>query len=138
MLRATFAAALAAGVIAIAAPTEASAQAAVGTWQRSDGTSRVRIAPCGNALCGTTTWTNAPRTDQHNPDPALRSRSTVGVRVFFDMRPNGENRWSGQAYNPEDGRTYSGNMSVSGSTLTTQGCVMGGLVCRSTTWSRMN
>jgi uncharacterized protein (DUF2147 family) len=98
----------------------------------------VRVAPCGQSLCGTITWTDAQRTDQHNPDPALRSRSTVGVRVFFDMRPNGENRWSGQAYNPEDGRTYSGNMSVSGSTLTTQGCVMGGLVCRSTTWSRMN
>jgi uncharacterized protein (DUF2147 family) len=138
MIRTLAAAALAAGLFTIADIAPASAQSAVGTWQRADGTSRVRVAPCGASLCGTITWTDAPRTDQHNPDPALRSRSTVGVRVFFDMRPNGENRWSGQAYNPEDCRTYAGNMSVSGSTLTTQGCVMGGIICRSTTWSRMN
>jgi uncharacterized protein (DUF2147 family) len=137
-MRLVLSAALAAGLLATVDVTPASAQSAVGNWQRSDGTSRIRVAPCGNALCGTITWTDAPRTDQHNPDPALRSRSTVGIRVFTEMRPNGENRWSGSAYNPEDGRTYSGNMSVSGATLTTQGCVLGGLVCRSATWSRMN
>ncbi len=44
------------------------------------------------------TWTNAPRLDERNPDPALRSRSTVGIQILSGMRPNGENRWSGQAY----------------------------------------
>ena len=120
------------------ASTAIAAADPTGNWQRSDGTSRIRIAPCGNALCGTVIWTNVPRTDQHNPNASLRSRSVIGLRVFFDMRPNGENRWSGQAYNPEDGRTYRGNMTLSGQRLTTQGCVLGGIICRSASWSRMN
>ena len=121
----------------VATPAPAQAPAAVGNWERDDGTSRIRIAPCGQALCGTVTWTNAPRLDERNPDPALRSRSTVGIQILSGMRPNGENRWSGQAYNTEDGQTYSGNMSVSGTTLTTQGCVLGGLICRSVNWRRI-
>jgi uncharacterized protein (DUF2147 family) len=97
-----------------------------GTWSRDTGESRVRFAPCGDALCGTVAWLKDPAT----------SKSKVGQRVFFDMKPTGENRWTGSAFNPEDGRTYSGYMSLSGGTLTTQGCVMGGLICRSVTWTR--
>jgi uncharacterized protein (DUF2147 family) len=109
-----------------------------GVWLRDNGQSRIRIASCGAALCGTIVWLQTPRNDENNPNAAQRSRSLVGVRVFFDMRPNGDNRWSGQAYNPEDGRTYRGNMSLSGRTLTTQGCAFGGMICRSVTWSRVN
>ncbi len=83
------------------------------------------------------TWTNAPRLDERKP----RSGAALALdRRHPDpvgMRPNGENRWSGQAYNTEDGQTYSGNMSVSGTTLTTQGCVLGGLICRSVNWRRI-
>jgi len=129
--------AAAASLAFLAAPAVAQAQSAVGNWQREDGTSRIRVAPCGANLCGTVTWTNTPRLDERNPDPALRTRSTVGVTIFTGMRPNGENRWSGSAYNTEDGQTYSGNMSVNGATLVTQGCVMGGLICRSVNWTRM-
>ena len=128
-----------AGLMLALAPAAANAQtpAAIGNWEREDGTSRIRVAPCGANLCGTVTWTNAPRRDERNPDPALRARSTVGIAVFTGMRPNGDNRWSGSAYNTEDGQTYSGNMSVNGNTLVTQGCVMGGLICRSVNWRRI-
>lgn len=115
-----------AGVTLASAP--AFAQSAVGTWQRENGESRVRIAPCGDALCGVVVWLKNP----------AESKSKVGQRVFFDMKPNGANAWSGQAFNPEDGKTYSGKMSVSGSALTTAGCVAGGLICRSVSWSKIN
>jgi uncharacterized protein (DUF2147 family) len=85
----------------------------------------VRFAPCGDSICGTVAWLKDPAT----------AKSKVGQRVFFDMKPNGANRWSGSAFNPEDGRTYSGNMTLAGNTLTTQGCVMG-VICRSVTWTR--
>jgi uncharacterized protein (DUF2147 family) len=98
-----------------------------GVWQRADGTSRVRIAPCGGNLCGTITWLK-------NAD----SPAKVGQRVFYEMAPNGANKWSGKAFNPEDGRTYSGTMTLSGSSLTTAGCVLGGMICRSVNWSRVN
>ncbi len=103
------------------------AQDATGTWLRENGASRVRIGKCGDALCGTVAWVK---------DPA--SPSKVGQRVFYDMKPDGAGKWKGSAFNPEDGKTYSGTMSVSGGALTTAGCVFGGLICRSVSWSKVN
>ncbi len=98
-----------------------------GTWLRDNGNSRVRVAPCGDSLCGTIVWLK----DAEGP-------SKVGQRVFFDMKPDGANKWSGKAFNPEDGKTYSGTMSLSGSSLTTAGCVLGGMICRSVNWRKVN
>ena len=95
--------------------------------ERDTGASRVRFSKCGEALCGSLSWLKDPN------GPAK-----VGQRIFYDMKPNGANKWSGSAFNPEDGKTYSGTMTLSGSTLTTAGCVMGGLICRSVKWNRMN
>lgn len=105
----------------------AQAQELGGTWQRDTGASRVRFAKCGEALCGTISWLK----DANGP-------AKIGQRIFYDMKPNGAGRWSGSAFNPEDGKTYSGTMALSGETLTTSGCVMGGLICRSVKWSKVN
>lgn len=111
----------------LASLSSAAAQEVVGTWERDTGASRVRFTKCGEALCGSLSWLK----DEKGP-------AKVGQRIFYDMKPNGANKWSGSAFNPEDGKTYSGTMTLSGSTLTTAGCVMGGLICRSVKWNRMN
>jgi len=98
-----------------------------GTWLRENGNSKIRMAKCGEALCGTVSWLK----DAGGP-------SKIGQRVFFDMMPAGAAKWRGKAFNPEDGKTYSGEMSLSGETLTTAGCALGGLVCRTVKWSRSN
>lgn len=99
-----------------------------GTWLRENGGARVRMAKCGDAICGTITWLK---------DPA-NTKSKVGQRVFFDMKPNGADAWAGKAFNPEDGQTYSGKITLSGSSMTTAGCVAGGWICRSVSWSKVN
>jgi uncharacterized protein (DUF2147 family) len=104
------------------------AQDVTGTWLRENGESRVRFAKCGDALCGTVAWLK---------DPA-NSPSKIGQRVFYDMKPTGDGSWSGSAFNPEDGKTYTGKMTLSGNRLTTSGCVFGGMICRSVNWSRVN
>ena len=97
-----------------------------GEWLRDTGASKVRIAPCGGeALCGAIIWLK----DSGGP-------AKVGQQVFFDMKPHGENVWAGSAFNPEDGKTYSGKMTLSGDHLTTAGCVFGGLICKSVAWTR--
>ncbi|BCB19980.1 DUF2147 domain-containing protein [Bosea sp. ANAM02] len=111
----------------LAGVSGAAAQEVVGTWERDTGASRVRFTKCGEALCGSLSWLK----DTSGP-------AKVGQRIFYDMKPNGANKWSGSAFNPEDGKTYSGTMTLSGNTLTTAGCVMGGLICRSVKWNRMN
>jgi uncharacterized protein (DUF2147 family) len=99
-----------------------------GTWLRETGLSKVKFAPCGNAICGNIVWIK----------PGVDTPAKVGQRVFFDMKPSGADSWSGSAVNPDDGKTYSGKMSLSGGTLTTEGCAMGGLICKSSTWTRAN
>jgi uncharacterized protein (DUF2147 family) len=118
-------AAMVAGLAGLSVP--AYAADAKGVWLRSEGTSRVKIASCGAALCGTVVWLQ--KTD---------GPGKVGQRVFFDMKPAGAGTWEGSAFNPEDGRTYSGKMEVSGNALTTTGCALGGLICKSVNWSRVN
>jgi uncharacterized protein (DUF2147 family) len=100
----------------------------VGTWQRDTGESRVRFAPCGDAICGTVVWLR---------DPAA-TKSKVGMRVFSNMKPSGTNQWSGTAFNPEDGQNYTGRITLSGATLSAGGCVMGGMICRTVNFSRAN
>ena len=117
---------IAAALLTLSASAALAADAS-GVWLRDSGASRVKIAPCGAALCGTIIWLK----DADSP-------AKVGQKVFFDMKPNGDNAWSGSAFNPEDGKNYSGKMTLSGDTLTTAGCVLGGLVCKSVKWSRVN
>lgn len=114
-------------VLALGFAGPALAQDVTGTWLRDTGASRVRFQKCGEAMCGTLSWLK----DTNGP-------AKVGQRIFYDMKPNGAGKWSGSAFNPEDGKTYSGTMSLSGDTLTTSGCVLGGMICRSVKWSRSN
>lgn len=104
---------------------QALAQSATGVWQRDDGRSRIRIAPCGADLCGTIVWLK----DKNSP-------GKIGQRVLFNMKPDGASAWRGNAFNPEDGRNYTGKMTLSGARLTTSGCVLGGMVCKSMGWRR--
>ena len=98
-----------------------------GTWLRESGASRVKISKCGDAYCGNIVWLKDPN------GPAK-----MGQKVFYDMKPDGANKWAGKAFNPEDGKVYSGKMSLSGTALTTAGCAVAGLICRSVNWSKVN
>lgn len=98
---------------------------AKGTWLVAERDARVRIDSCGEALCGWIAWMKGPT-----------SFAKVGQRVLWDMRSNGDGVWTGKAFDPRDGKTYSGKLTVSGNSLTMTGCVLGGLFCRSQSWAR--
>ena len=63
------------------------------------------------------------------------SPAKVGQKVCFDMKPDGENKWVGQACNPEDGKTYESKMTLKGKKLKTEGRALFGLVCQATSWT---
>jgi len=121
---------------ALAVP--ALAQDATGTWLTASGETRVRIAPCGGNVCGTVVWTkNAAQKDENNPNAALKNRSVVGINMIT-MKPDGNRKWSGSLYNPQDGKTYSGSLTLNdANSLSLSGCVAG-IFCRSQTWTRVN
>jgi uncharacterized protein (DUF2147 family) len=137
----------AAALLMLAGSQSALAADPTGVWLTQPGTSRIRVADCGGALCGTIIWLKEPndpdtgkaKTDKHNSDAARRSRPLMGVQIMLGMKPAGDGKWTGQVYNAEDGKTYSGNLTFSGgNSLQLQGCALGGLVCKSQTWTKVN
>ncbi|MEL6062967.1 MULTISPECIES: DUF2147 domain-containing protein [unclassified Methylobacterium] len=108
-----------------------------GLWLTETGSSRVRIAPCGGGFCGTIVSAPGKALDVKNPDPALRGRSVVGVQILDARQPDGSG-YSGSLYNPNDGKTYSGSLRLTGpNTLEVSGCVMS-VFCKRQSWTRVN
>lgn len=124
--------------LTLASPTLAQGQDPIGTYLSETGDTRVRIARCGGAYCGTIVAVRGETKDVNNPDPALKTRNLVGVRMISDIRPSGEG-FEGSLYNYKDGKTYSGRMSFQGGgAMQLSGCVLGGLICRTQTWTKVN
>jgi uncharacterized protein (DUF2147 family) len=131
---------------ALLGASPASAQAGgqvTGVWLTQAGDARVRVSKCGGGICGVIVWlrvpidpaTGKPQIDDKNPNPALARRPMIGLRLFTGMRPVGPNKWSGQIYDADDGKTYASSVSVAGpDSLRVEGCV--GALCGGETWSR--
>lgn len=94
-----------------------------GTWIRDDGNARVRIAPCGNRVCATNVWIGDTSGGEE-----------VGDRLVMSLRPQSANRLAGTAYDEKRDMTYSITVTVNGNSLTTRGCIVGGLLCRNVGW----
>jgi uncharacterized protein (DUF2147 family) len=127
-----------------ASPARAQAGGEVtGVWLTQAGDARVRVSKCGGGICGVIVWlrqpidpaTGKPAIDDKNPNPALAHRPMIGLPLFTGMRPVGPNKWSGQIYDADDGRSDSSSVSVAGpDSLRVEGCV--GAFCGGETWSR--
>lgn len=118
-----------------------------GLWLTEDGEAKVQIYNCGQALCGKLAWlknpddpdTRKPKLDKFNNDVSKRARPVLGLEIISGMRPNGSpDQWSGSLYNPEDGNTYNGSLTMQSLlNLKLEGCVLA-LFCRSEIWKRTN
>jgi uncharacterized protein (DUF2147 family) len=119
-----------------------------GTWYTAERDSQVRITNCGGALCGALVWlkvpndpdTGRPKTDKNNADAGKQGRPLLGVQIVLGMKPSGTpDQWSGDVYNAQDGKTYSGSFTMTGpNNAELKGCVLGGLICKSQSWTRAN
>ena len=64
-----------------------------------------------------------------------RRHCRASLRLRVGLRPQGANKWSGQIYNPEDGKTYDATVVLeSPNVLKVQGCVL--FICETRTWTR--
>ena len=128
-------------------PPPAAAADPTGVWVTEGGKARVRIGRCGDALCGTIVSLAEPndpatgkaKTDKNNADPAKRDRPLIGTTIVLGMKPgDAADKWNGQVYNAEDGKTYTGSLALQGAgTLRLEGCAMA-IFCKSQTWTRAN
>jgi uncharacterized protein (DUF2147 family) len=132
--------ALTASVVALAAP--ALAGDPTGLWQTPTNGGQVRIARCGEALCGTLVTSDHIRADanvrdQRNKNAELRTRPLRGLPMLSGFT-GGPTEWrGGTVYNPEDGGTYRGTITLTNAdTLRLRGCIVAPL-CKTQTWTRV-
>ena len=116
------------------------AESPVGEWLVADKVARIAVAPCPDvkdAMCGRISWTQTPGgVDEKNPDPAKRNQPVIGLQILQTMKPTKPNRWEGEIYNAENGKTYKASISLENpDVLKVQGCVLG-ILCGGESWTR--
>ena len=109
-----------------AMPLHAADYAMQGDWSRGDGKAKVRIEPCGDDICAINTWIRPGVSDEK-----------VGDRLVMTIKPNGADKWVGKAFDPQRHMTYRMSIDVAATTMTTHGCVLGGLLCKNMGWTRL-
>jgi len=79
---------------------------------------------CGGKLCGKVTGKGT-------------SSAKIGTMIVSGAAKTGANEWKGSLLNPDDGKTYSGVISLVGADgLNLKGCALG-VFCQGETWRRV-
>lgn len=97
-----------------------------GHWARGDGVARVHVYQCGSDFCARNTWINNARFNEK-----------VGDVLIMSLSPQTEGLYVGTAYDPQRRMRYSFRLNISQNTMSTRGCILGGALCKSTTWQRI-
>jgi uncharacterized protein (DUF2147 family) len=122
----------------VAASASATPASPAGDWVTDGGQSIVRFSPCGAGWCGHIDRVlrpepGAPARDVHNPEPSLRSRAILGMRIVELNRVAGD-RWKGTIYDPRSGKSYTALVRrLAGNQLEVQGCLA--IFCRTLRWT---
>lgn len=94
----------------------------IGDWL-TEARGTVRIAKCGNALCGYVL--NASSNDK-------------GEAILINMKPKADRQWTGSIYSQKSGDTYYGTMAIKGiNTIRVEACALGRFYCSGNNWSRV-
>lgn len=112
--------------------TAAAADPIEGLWQTQADEGAfafVQITPCGGAFCGTITRTFKGKEEYQSPN--------IGKQIVIDMVAQGGGSYSGKVLRPADNKIYNGKADVSGNSMKLAGCVAGGLICKSQSWTKL-
>jgi len=122
-----------------------------GIWKTDMDEAKVEIYMCEDKICGKIIWLKNPLytessegdvgfpvIDHKNPDPALRNRPVIGLRILEGFIAKGENNWEdGTFYDPKSGKTYKGKMHLAApDRLELRGYLLIPFFGRSSVWTR--
>jgi len=100
----------------------------VGLWITPRNDCKIEIFKSGIKYSGRIAWLKEPLfptdddggmagrpvVDRENPNPSLRSRTLIGLRLMEGFTYSGSNIWqNGTIYNPDNGKTYKCKMTLS-------------------------
>lgn len=143
---------------ALGAPLAADdgADAIVGTWyvESKRGDAHITIDREWNEYTGRITWlaepnwppddelgmAGQPKTDRANPDPELRGRPILGLRILEGLEYDGDGVWTGgRIYAADEGKTYRCKAKLEDpGTLKFRGFIGFSLLGRSIEWTRVH
>lgn len=109
-----------------------------GVWKRDDKIAHVIFRPCkaheimpkssqkGTAVCVVNVWVK----------PGTRDEK-IGDYLILDLSLSRNSVWIGHAYDPQRKLTYRIELRYNAQTMTTKGCIIGGLICKTAHWERI-
>ena len=143
---------IAALLIAASTCLAANADDILGVWFNGEKDAQIEIFKCGVKYCGKIVWLKdpnypegskdgvpgTPKIDHHNPDAAHQKDPILGLQIVQDFVHAGGERWmDGKVYDPKNGKTYSGKMTlISPRQLDLRGYIGISLIGRTTSWTR--
>lgn len=117
---------IAAASVLAAFSTAAFAADPTGNWVRPSTGTQVNFYNCGSKLCARITAVK----DQSR-------KNTIGTVIMKGAAKSGDNTWKGDLLNTENGKTYSGVVTLeSANALNLKGCVAM-VMCSGETWQRV-
>lgn len=105
------------------------ADQAIGVWLREKKGWQVEFKLCGDKLCGEII--SGEGVDKKTGAPV------VGIQMLYDLEKVSEDKWKGKMYNPGDGGTYAGSVTVLNENLIKMSGCMAKILCRSEKWPRV-
>jgi uncharacterized protein (DUF2147 family) len=110
----------------------------IGEWLVASKSAHIRIVDCEGLLWGVVSWEAKPGVDSKNPDPAKRGRPILGMPVLIGMKAGAPNSWDGALYNSQNGKTYTGGITLlAPDRVRVRGCVLA-ILCGGQSWTRVN
>lgn len=118
----------------------------IGRWFSTNGGAQIQVYKKADRYFGKIIWLRNPndekgnpKTDIKNPDPALRSRPTIGLEVLRNFTYQ-DGAWeNGTLYDPKSGHSYSCKMTMDGhNRLDIRGYVGFSMLGRTESWTRAN
>jgi uncharacterized protein (DUF2147 family) len=121
-----FASRFAAASVLLLLATTAQAAEPYGTWVRPSTGTQVNFYACGGKLCARISGVK----DETR-------KKTIGTVIMKGAAKSGDNTWKGDLLNTENGKIYSGVVTLeSANALNLKGCVAM-VVCSGETWQRV-
>ncbi len=116
----------------------------LGKWVNSSGEGQITIYKNGDKFFGKLSWikdpneNGKPKLDIKNPNEKLRANPILGLNIVKDFIYE-DNKWTdGKVYDPKTGKTYSGNMTMTGlNQLNMRGYIGISLIGRTENWKRV-